>query len=71
MVQIDGSVEKLTYFVSRGDGNLKEGLNGTKAERRKFEGYDESNIMYPYIILDNSDLQNQINRQISEAIIAY
>lgn len=51
--------------------NEKEELNGTKAERKKFEEYDESNIMYPYIILDNSDLQNQINRQISDAIIEY
>lgn len=51
--------------------NEKEGLNGTKTERRKFEEYDESNIMYPYIFLDNSDLQNQINRQISEAITEY
>lgn len=51
--------------------NEEERLNGTKAERRKFEEYDESNIMYPYIILNNSDLQNQINRQISDAIIEY
>lgn len=51
--------------------NEKEERNGTKAERRKLEEYDESNIMYPYIILDNSDLQNQINRQISDAIIEY
>lgn len=51
--------------------NEKEERNGTKAERRKFEEYGESNIMYPYIILDNSDLQNQINKQISDAIIEY
>ena len=51
--------------------NGEERLNGTKVERRKFEEYNESNIMYPYIFFDNSDLQNQINRQISEVIIEY
>lgn len=61
----------IVRFFSCSDINEKEGLNGTKAERRKFEEYDESNIMYPYIFLDNSDLQNQINRQISEAIKEY
>lgn len=51
--------------------NGEERLNGAKVERRKFDEYHESNIMYPCIFLDNLDLQNKINKQISDAIIEY